>query len=298
MMPSMLQRLFGSRLATELAPARRELFAAKRPELLVDAAAIERRAIFDAARDLPDDTPCDDRLLAAITGEARARRAATGTLAGPALPKFSDLRVRRAGLPDWWEQGGNLALAAPGSGPQEWSLDFMPIVPTNVVAVFGARTTFNLARFIGDGGLLLLGDDVTLIASAIVIGANTTVMFGEGATATWMCNIDARNGGMVAVGADSMFAAGISVLSDDTHAIRDAVTNARINRFGGRVIVDRHVWIGDQARLMGDCSIGPDAIVGAGSFVKNVALPGQAVSVGRPARPVRTGVTWNRIDEP
>ena len=298
MVLNLLRRGFVFRARRALAPHRQALFDIKQPELLGDAASLERRAIFDAARDLPDDTPCDERLLAAINSEAQARRIASGTLAGPAIPQFSDLRVRHAGLPEWWHQGNNLALAAPGSGPQIIEYMSMPVPPTNVVMVFGARTSFHIARFIGDNALLILGDDVELVSSAIVVGADTTVMIGEQSTATWLCSIDARNGAMVVFGADTMLASGVWVTSDDTHAIRDAVTDARINLYGGRIVVDRHVWVGDQVRLMGDCAVGPNAVVGAGTFVKNTSLPANTVSVGRPARPVRTGITWTRTDKP
>jgi acetyltransferase-like isoleucine patch superfamily enzyme len=294
----LLRRGFGFRARNALAPHRNALFDIKRPEVLLDAASLERRAIFDAARDLPDDTPCDERVLAAIDGEAHARRTASGTIHGPAIPHFSDLRVRHAGLPEWWHQGNNLALAAPGSGPQLIEFMSMPAPPTNVVMVFGARTSFHLARFIGDNALLMLGDDVALVSSTIVVGADTAVMIGEQSTATWLCSIDARNGATVVFGADTMLASGVWVTSDDSHAIRDMVTDARVNLYGGRIVVDRHVWIGDQVRLMGDCAVGPNAVVGAGTFVKNTSLPANTVSVGRPARPVRTGITWSRADQP
>ena len=281
-----------------MAPQRRVLFGDTWSERLTDAAAAERRSIFAAACGLPDDTPCDERLLTALSGEALARRAATGTLDGPAIPRFSDLRVRHSGMPDWWRAGGNLALAAPGSGPSNITFEFMAAPPTNLVAVFGTTCSFQLLRFIGDNGLCMMGDHVSLVGSTIVIGAGSTVMFGEDSNATWMCSVDARNGGMVAFGADTMLASGVWIMTDDTHAIRDAITDRRINRYGGRIIVDRHVWIADQVRLMGDCFVGSDAVVGAGSFVKNAALPAQTVSLGRPAKPVRSGITWNRLDLP
>ncbi|PXA83366.1 hypothetical protein DMC47_43720 [Nostoc sp. 3335mG] len=298
MIANLLRRWTGGRETKSLTPERRALFGAEHPELFSDEAAAERRAIFDAARALPDGAPCDERLLAAVRAEAHARRVATGTSEGPPLPHCTNLRIRHSGLPDWWHEGGNLALAAPSSGPQEFEVGPMISVPRNGIAVFGDGVSFQTARLIGDNALLILGDQVKLAYSMIVIGTNTTVMIGEESSATWMCSIDARNGGMVIIGPDAMFASGVWVITDDTHAIRDIATNKRINRYGGRIVVDRHVWACDQVRLTGDCTVGADSVIGAGSFVKNTALPPQAVCVGRPARPVRTGITWNRFDEP
>lgn len=298
MISRFLRKFSRSRAHQAMSPQRRQIFGEKCSEPLTDVAAAERKVIFAAACQLPDDTACGEQLLTALSDEARARRLASGTLDGPAIPCFTDLRIRHSGLPDWWQAGGNLAIAAPGSGPQEITFEFMHAPPTDLVIVFGAASSFHLLRFIGSDGMCLMGDNVGLTGSAIVIGANSTVMFGEGSNATSGCVVDARNGGTVAFGADTMLASGIWIMTDDTHAIRDAVTDARLNHYGGRIIVDRHVWIADQVRLMGDCFVGSDGVVGTGSFVKNVALPAGAVSVGRPARPIRSGVTWNRFDMP
>ena len=88
------------------------------------------------------------------------------------------------------------------------------------------------------------------------------------------------------------------MMTDDTHAIRDAVTGQRLNTFGGRIVIDRHVWLCEHARVLDGASIGPNSIVGADSLVKRRVVPPNSVAVGVPARIVRSGVTWSREDEP
>jgi acetyltransferase-like isoleucine patch superfamily enzyme len=67
---------------------------------------------------------------------------------------------------------------------------------------------------------------------------------------------------------------------------------------GGNIIIGPHVWLGMSTQVMGDAYIGEHSVVGTGAFVKNTTLPANTVSTGRPARVVRTGITWNQWDLP
>lgn len=259
---------------------------------------VDREALV-AARSLPHGAVCDETLRAALDAEIYARRAETDTLDGPQSPKVTgELRVHSDGLPDWWREGGNLMLCGPEAVPPEVSLGMLLMPASGAIVVMGAGARVVRVHFVGDGGLVVIGDGVFLNASSTTTTARSTILIGERTTATWMASIDARNGGIVVVGDDGMWAPGCNFMTDDSHAIRDAETGARINRYGGRIMVERHVWLGDQTRLMGDCRVGHDAVVGQGSFVKNVVLPANTVSVGRPARPARRGITWAREDLP
>ena len=95
-----------------------------------------------------------------------------------------------------------------------------------------------------------------------------------------------------------MWAHGVGFLTDDTHAIRDLQTGRRLNAYGGRIVVGDHVWLCEQARLLAGARVGEHAVVGLGALVKNAVLPPNSVCAGVPAKPVRTGVTWSRIDAP
>lgn len=299
--PFSLLRWIGEKSDKPAADARaasreREAVFAPMPQAVSRHASDQQRAVIRAACDLADDTPADEALLAAIDAEVHARRAATATLAGPDSPRATDLRVRRHGLPDWWEERGNLFLCAPDVRDVRFHLAMMHQPPQNQIVVAGLGCLMPELHFAGTLGLTILGDHVVLVSSALTLGQDCTVLIGQNTTATWMCGSDVRNGGIFLAGEDNMWAAGVTFYTDDTHAIRDAKTGARINRRGGRIVIERHVWIGDSARVMGDSYIAHDAVIGMGSVVKNRRLPANAVSIGRPAEPVRHGVTWTRDD--
>ena len=257
-----------------------------------------RPSPLTAALDLADGTVCDVALLQALAAEIDARRAASGVLEGPASPITTNLQVRRNGLPEWWTASNNLMLAAPDASVADIQMGYMGMPISGAVVVFGADAKLGSLGLNAAGGFVVVGDRANLFASTISTFGMGTVLIGEQTTSTMRARIDARNGGIVLVGADSMWAHNVRFLTDDMHAIRDLETGKRLNHFGGRIVLERHVWLGEDVTLMGDCGVGADTIVGRGSFVKNVNLPPNSVCVGAPARAVRSGVTWSREDLP
>ena len=162
----------------------------------------------------------------------------------------------------------------------------------------GARSRFYHLNLTRDAPLVVLGDDVSGHFAALACLGPSSVLIGEGTTCTNWALIDCRNGGFVLTGADGMWANGVQIMTDDTHAIRDAMTGARLNTFGGRIVIGRHVWLCEQARVLEGARIGSDSIVGAGALVKQGVLAPNSVAVGTPARVVRSNVTWTREDAP
>jgi len=255
------------------------------------------RPLLQAARALPDGSPVGDALLAAIDGEMTRRRKVTGTQDGPPHPRSAGLVIRRAGLPEWWHDNGNLLLCGTDTSV-EIALGYTQTPCRDCLAIVGSGSTPPRLVFEGEGGLVAIGDGCRITNSAFNTTGESTILIGERTTATFMASIDVRNGGIIVVGDDNMWAMGVNMMSDDTHAIREVGTNRRINEFGGKIVIERHVWIGNSVQLMGHSRIGHDSVIGQGSFVKNVALPPNTVSAGRPARPLRGGVTWSREDLP
>jgi acetyltransferase-like isoleucine patch superfamily enzyme len=150
----------------------------------------------------------------------------------------------------------------------------------------------------GTGSLIVIGDNARLDAVTLSVKDKSVIMIGEQTTATFAAQLDSRNGGAILVGPDGMWANDLRIITDDMHAIRDVESGARINRFGGRVLIGRHVWFGERAAVIGDCRIGADTVIGMGALVTNADLPPNSVCVGWPARPIRTGTTWLREDAP
>ncbi len=254
--------------------------------------------LFRLAAGLDDGAPCSPALLAALAELMTSRRVEAEVDDGPPSPRLSELRIRRSGVPDWWTEGENLLLVGLGSGVPELRANPHVTPPRHSILALGARSHFNHIHFGRDGALVVLGDGVTAHAGAMSCIGRSSVLIGDGTTCTNWAMLDCRNGGMILVGADGMWAHAVSLMTDDTHAIRDAQTGRRLNTYGGRIVVGRHVWLCEQARLLDGARVGADAVVGSGALVKAGAVPANTVVVGVPARPVRSGITWSREDTP
>jgi acetyltransferase-like isoleucine patch superfamily enzyme len=79
----------------------------------------------------------------------------------------------------------------------------------------------------------------------------------------------------------------------DMHAMHDLRTGARISRPPLDTVIERHVWLGQDALLLNCACVGKGSIIGARSVVKGV-VPQRVVAAGTPARVVREGVSWGR----
>lgn len=229
----------------------------------------------------------------------RGRRAATGTEAGPANPGVSQLVVKRDGLPEWWNGGGNLLLAgADISAGVSVRQSFLLPPPTGSVAVLGAGVTAGEWALSGNDALFVVGDESIMPVTVTTIREGSTVLIGERANSISPVAITAMNGGIIVVGADALWAGGVLIITDDFHAIRDRSSGRRVNVYGGRVVIGERVWLAIGASLHGDCHVGHDSVVGTGAMVRNTALPAHCVSAGRPAEVVREEVVWTIDDLP
>ena len=268
------------------------------PSAVTPAPARTEVDLYALAAGLEDGAVCPEPLLKALESNLALRRERAGVLDSPTSPHASGLSVRRAGLPDWWEEGGNLLLAGPAAHIPDLRCHphFEP--PRGSVVVIGARSVFDHINLGAAASLVVLGDDLLCLAGAMSCLGASTVLIGEKTTATNWAHVECRNGGMILVGADGMWAHGVSVRSDDAYAIRDAETGRRLNAYGGCIVIDRHVWLGEMSRVLGGAHLGAHSILGLDSLARNVTLPANSVCVGIPARPVRSGVTWNREDRP
>jgi acetyltransferase-like isoleucine patch superfamily enzyme len=257
--------------------------------------------IFECTRHLADGEKCGEVVLQRLGDDIEQRlvRANVEPQHRLPMPQLSDLRIRREDLPDWWLRGNNVFLAAPGvRTPALHTGMFLLGPPRNALLIMGEGSSINHVNFAGEAPLICFGNRVDFNSAAISGVGYCTVLIGEDTSATMWAQMDARNGGVISIGADGMWAIGVNLMTDDSHAVRDATTGKRLNRLGGKIIIGPHVWLGMQVEVLGDSYIGNDSVVGIGSLVRNVTLPPNTVSAGRPARVVREGVTWSRQDLP
>lgn len=184
-------------------------------------------------------------------------------------------------------------------------------VPAGIVLRAGAKARGNrvlLGRGIegpltidisGIGNLVWIGDDVHLPRGRILIkGHGGAVVIGAGTTCTGggtvVCgqNDDAATASVI-VGDGGMWAKDVSVLTTDMHPIYDLHSGARINRATGAVVIEPHVWLGQEVSVMKNVTIGAGSCIGIGSVVVR-PVPRYAVAAGSPARVLRENAFWAR----
>jgi len=100
----------------------------------------------------------------------------------------------------------------------------------------------------------------------------------------------------IRIGDDVLFSHGLTLRTSDMHSIYDAATGKRINPAAPIRIAD-HVWLGQDVIVLKGSSIGRDCVVAARALVSGEIAPG-TLAGGCPARPIRSGITWDRSDKP
>jgi acetyltransferase-like isoleucine patch superfamily enzyme len=158
-----------------------------------------------------------------------------------------------------------------GEGAMLWNAK-LQITGDNLFCHIGARTRLR-------GGTFVVTDENSLIE----IGANTT-MTGP--------VIVAQGGSRIILGEDCMVAYGSDIRCSDGHSIIDAVTRENLNP-ADDVVIGNHVWIGIHSQILKGLTIADHAIVAARSVVTR-SVAGGTIVAGNPAKPIRTGVTWDR----
>lgn len=124
-------------------------------------------------------------------------------------------------------------------------------------------------------------------------GPNASCKLGAGTTsngAEILLNDNAR----FEVGQDCMFAGGITVHVGDNHAIFDLESCNVLNyRQHPYVKLEEHVWVGQRAALIGDCTIGRGAVVASYSVI-HTDVPAYCLVAGVPGEVKKQGVSWTR----
>lgn len=154
------------------------------------------------------------------------------------------------------------------------------------------------------GNIRILGRDCAVLFNELDNGfialqnvlmrsPNQILFWGRGATAVG-CSIEIEGRDRsVVIGDDALISAGIWIRNHDMHAVHDLRTGERINRLPVDTIIERHVWLGQNAMLLNCQRIGRGSIVGAQALVKGVV--GSCVAVGGvPAKVIRYEVSWGR----
>lgn len=186
--------------------------------------------------------------------------------------------------------------------------------PDHRIESANARLRGTRIEFHGSGGRVELGRDVRLFdctiilrgtAPRLVIGAETRLrgvrivvedrgsrLLIGAATSMTGAVLQAKEGGLVAIGADCMLGSGVEVNNSDSHSLIDAASGERLNPARDVVLGD-HVWLGAGVWISKGVRIGAGTVVASRSRVVG-ELPAGVLAAGSPAVIKRTGVSWDR----
>lgn len=170
------------------------------------------------------------------------------------------------------------------------------VVGCNNEVFIGEKTMMSNSNIVVSGNnnrLTIVGGGTNINKALIrVIGDNSSITISTKFTINGG-TIEACEGKSITIGEDCMFAAGIRVSTTDHHSIIDINTNERVNK-ASNIVIGNHVWLGRNVTLHKGAYIADDAVIGEGSIVNGLLETEQAIYVGRPARLVKQGITWDR----
>ena len=234
-----------------------------------------------------------------LRGDDRARLRA---LSVPAeVLDAHDLRLVGGGpLPGWWEENGNALYARPGLPIPERLFETMVFYPfSRALIVLGTDISAVASLLLGgDDATVFIGPDTFLSFAELYCGAGSSIVLVGGAVATSRAVVDARNGGSVFADHDQLWAAGVYIATDDMHRLEDLETGERLNPYGAHVRLGRHVWLCRDAVVSGHAEVGDGCVVGLRSVVRGQKVPPHTAVAGTPARVIREGITWRGEDTP
>lgn len=151
-------------------------------------------------------------------------------------------------------------------------------------------------RLAGDESIVLvnrIGNEYVALPDVLLRSDQQFLFWGAGASAVG-CSVEIEGiGHGMVVGDDALISGGVWLRNYDMHAMHDLRTGARLSRPPLDTVIERHVWLGQDALLLSCPRVGMGSIVGARALVK-AAVPPRVVVAGTPARLLREGVSWGR----
>ncbi|NMG57067.1 acyltransferase [Geitlerinema sp. P-1104] len=144
----------------------------------------------------------------------------------------------------------------------------------------------NLTLFIGDGCCLggleiasLQEDDEILIGNQVHIGSakrrlpEKVTLFSGGHSA---------NCPFLVIGDDCLFSYGVTIRTTDAHPILDRHCQQQVNAAQRGVLIEPHVWVGQNASILKDVTVGACSVIALGAVVVK-DIPRGSLAVGIPA---------------
>ena len=151
-------------------------------------------------------------------------------------------------------------------------------------------------RLLGNDDVVVMNDigpEYVRIDDLLMRSSGQLLYWGAGASAVGISMEIDGDGRSFVIGDDALISNGVWLRNYDMHAMHDLRTGAQINRRACDTVLERHVWLGQDALLLNCESVGMGSIIGARALVKGF-VPRRVVAAGTPARVLREGTSWGR----
>jgi acetyltransferase-like isoleucine patch superfamily enzyme len=167
-------------------------------------------------------------------------------------------------------------------------------VATEAALAVGGRLDLGL-RYEGgryyDGHVILARGARLTVAGHFQIYTGCQVWVNEGATlalgsgyANYGFNLSCFEA--VSIGNECMISENVTIRDSDNHTITGSRSSS------GPITIGNHVWIGLNATILKDVTIGDGAVIAAGAVVVR-DVPARSLVAGVPARVIRTDIDWS-----
>ncbi|SFT65730.1 acyltransferase [Arthrobacter sp. ov118] len=198
--------------------------------------------------------------------------------------------VRGQEIIGYSDDNGNIVTGSPNLLPSS-SIEFKG---SNCRVEFSDRVKFHGAIvFHRDDSSVEMGK-WTWYRGRITLGLGCSISMGEKFYSGYDLQITAAEGADVILGDDVLIANHCRIRADDSHPIYDGVSGRRLN-VSSTIVVEDHVWLGQEVFLLPGAFVGSGSVVGARSVVtKSRPVPSNSLALGSPARVQREKINWIR----
>jgi len=151
-------------------------------------------------------------------------------------------------------------------------------------------------RFLGRNNVAFFADALeryVALHDIFMRGNDQFLFWGKGSSAVG-CSIEIEGTGQgVVVGDDALISSGVWIRNHDMHTVFDLKNRINVSPNPVTTVLERHVWLGQDALLIKCSKVGTGAIVGARALVRK-PVPALTAVAGVPARVIREQVSWGR----
>ena len=127
---------------------------------------------------------------------------------------IEQLEIVTDNIPDWWLPNNNVLMAPAGCSIPHIFIHPGAAPPKDFIIAIRSNPGLKYIMCWGDNSLILIGNRVNFGGGVIACGSRSTMIVEDDVRSTGNSNLDARNGGVIFIGTDGLWASDVTVLTD------------------------------------------------------------------------------------